>query len=146
MVDGQQPTFVSGIPPTFPLRTSSLYSLCLRRISPLEQEGFKNQRYWLKFTRFEIIYINLFCCSIASIIGLSLPASTRPLGQWPPCSKSSGPGLIAVWLTSTLPPILRSLTLIIHPREQLDWGEPDDRWTVSPDCAGLIEERVQRAY
>ena len=32
---------------------------------------------------------------------------------------------------------------IIHPREQLDWGEPDDRWTVSPDCADLIEERVQ---
>ena len=61
-------------------------------------------------------------------------------------SKSSGPGLIAVWPTSTLPPILRSLTLIIHPREQLDWGEPDDRWTVSPDCADLIEERVQQAY
>ena len=43
-------------------------------------------------------------------------------------------------LNSALPSLSN---LIIHPREQLDWGEPDDRWTVSPDCADLIEERVQ---
>ena len=33
---------------------------------------------------------------------------------------------------------------IIHPREQLDWGEADDRWTVSPDCADLIEKGCSR--
>ena len=43
-------------------------------------------------------------------------------------------------LNSALPSLSN---LIIHPREQLDWGEPDDRWSVSRDCADLIEERVQ---
>ena len=75
---------------------------------------------------------------------LALPADQQLVylclpGQasWPVATASkSGPGLIAA-----RPPALSNP--IIHPREQLDWGEPDDRWTVSPDCADLIEERVQ---
>ena len=61
MVDGQQPTFVSGIPPTFPLRTSSLYSLCLRRISPLQQKGFKSRQYWKRIKKQLSTY---FCSAI----------------------------------------------------------------------------------
>ena len=149
MVDGQQPTFVSGIPPTFPLRTSSLYSLCLRRISPLQQKGFKSRQYWKRFSNLlrildQLIFAQLFGTPCSWTIGLSLLASTGPFGQWPPWSKSSGPGLIAVWPSlSTLPhPALSNP--IIHPREQLDWGEADDRWTVSPDCADLIEKGCSR--
>ena len=69
---------------------------------------------------------------------LSLLSGTRPLGQWPSqvnCRvgpHGQQPGRQPAFPSNP----------IIHPREQLDWGESDDRWTARPDCADLIVQRV----
>ena len=69
---------------------------------------------------------------------LSLLSGTRPLGQWPSqvnCRvgpHGQQPGRQPAFPSNP----------IIHPREQLDWGESDDRWTARQDCADLIAQRV----
>ena len=112
---------------------------------PCNKKGLKANNIGKESVKiYQLIFAQLFGTPCSWTIGLSLLASTGPFGQWPPWSKSSGPGLIAVWPSlSTLPhPALSNP--IIHPREQLDWGEADDRWTVSPDCADLIEKGCSR--
>ena len=69
---------------------------------------------------------------------LSLLSGMRPLGQWPSqVNCRVGPHGQQPGRQPAIPS-----NPIIHPREQLDWGESDDRWTARPDCADLIVQRV----
>ena len=69
---------------------------------------------------------------------LSLLSGTRPLGQWPSqVNCRVGPHGRQPGRQPAFPS-----NPIIHPREQLDWGESDDRWTARQDCADLIVQRV----
>ena len=70
---------------------------------------------------------------------LSFLSGTRPLGQWPSqVNCRVGPHRLHPERQPAFPS-----NPIIHPREQLDWGESDDRWTGRPDCAHLIVQRVE---